>query len=89
MTTQDNAFRAIGTGNPHVNFFLRSQATIRNRLRYGASSPGTSASELVARLAALYTALKATAATPTTKGRLGQIIMPIRVTPACLVRGQT
>jgi hypothetical protein len=21
MTTQDNAFRAIGTGNPHVNFF--------------------------------------------------------------------
>jgi len=86
MTTQDNAFRAIGTGNPHV-IFLRSQATIRNR--YGASSPGTTASELVARLAALYTALKATAATPTTKGRLGQIIMPIRVTPACLVRGQT
>jgi hypothetical protein len=88
MTTQDNAFRAIGTGNPHVNFFA-IQATIRNRLRYGASSPGTTASELVARLAALHTALKATAATPTTKGRLGQIIMPIRVTPACLVRGQT
>jgi hypothetical protein len=38
---------------------------------------------LVARSTALYTALKATAATPTTVGRLGPILMTIRGTPAC------
>jgi hypothetical protein len=73
MTTQDNAFRAIGTGNPHVNFFAIPGDDTQPAPIWGASSPGTTASELVARLAALYTVLKATAATPTTKGRLGQI----------------
>ena len=47
MTTQDNAFKAMGTGNPHV-VFLQSPATIPNQPPYGASSPGITASQLVA-----------------------------------------
>jgi hypothetical protein len=86
MTTQDNAFRAMGTGNPHVDFFAIPGDDTKPAPIWGFLTRDNRF-ELVARSTALYTALKATAATPTTKGRLGRNLMTIRGTPACSARG--
>jgi hypothetical protein len=88
MTTQDNAFRAIGTGNPHVNFFaIPGDDTqpapiwgfLTRDIRFGV---GGSFSGFV------Y-GVEGHGGHPDDQGKAGPNIMPIRVTPACLVRGQT
>ena len=47
MTTQDNAFKAMGTGNPHVDFFAIPGDDTKPAPIW-ASSPGITASQLVA-----------------------------------------
>jgi hypothetical protein len=88
MTAHDNAYRATGTGNPHVDFFaipgdgtqpapIWGFLTRDNRFGIGGSFDGF-----------VYGA-GGHGGHPDDNARLGRIIMTIRGTPACSVRGSS